>query len=133
MRFLENVRLLYEEMRRAVATTDWIADNWKMRAGSRKDVSPELKDGLSAYAYEQEDAERVMAEHWSLQWGSVRNLAERCLEKNGGLNIRLSEVSTYFSNDEGDDIDVDDPESGRQPEPITIEITVHSEDYEEVE
>ena len=118
-------------MRRAIATTKWIANNWKTRASTRKNVSTELKDGLSAYACEQEDAECVVAEQWSMQWAAVRNVAKRCLEKNGEFDIRLGDVSTYFSNDEGDDVDVDDPEQGREPEPVTIEITVRCEEYEE--
>ena len=125
LRYLENIRLLYEEMRRAVVTTKWIAGQWESRATARKDVSAELGDGLSAYAREQADAEYVLAEHWSLKWLAVQGVAEQCLTQSGGLDIRMGE--SYFSNDDDDDVDDDDPNTTRQPEPITVEITLDTE------
>ena len=113
-------------MRRATVTTDWIAKRWEARAKVARDVSKELQDGLAAYALEQAGAERKMSAHWTSRWSFIQEMAERCLACEGALGIRVEEGSSYFSNDDTEDIDVDNPEAGmgRQAEPITIEITV---------
>ena len=43
---------MFEEMRRAVATTRWIASQWETWAKVRNNMSEELADGLGTYAYE---------------------------------------------------------------------------------
>lgn len=127
MRFLENIRLIYEEMRRAIETTTWIADNWENKAKTVGNVSTELKDGLLAYALEQAGAERALAAHWSAQWSVVRDLASGCLSLD-------EDQSSYFSNNDDEDIDIDDPDSTLRKEPVTIEITIERDTvHDEIE
>lgn len=133
LRFLENIRLLEEEMRRAIVTTEWIANKWDARAIARSAVSAELLDGLSAYAREQAAGERGLALHWSSQWKLVRDLAGRRLTQNERLEIRMGEGDTYFSNDDNNDVDVDDPNEMRTQEPVRLEISLDNEEAQEDE
>ncbi|KAG6849081.1 hypothetical protein H0H93_011467 [Arthromyces matolae] len=52
-RAVEEVKLLKEEMRRAVVTLQWQADQWKQRASGRTSADSALSEGLLAYASEQ--------------------------------------------------------------------------------
>ena len=130
LQFLENIRLLYEEMRRAIATTTWIADNWGKKAKARENVSAELKDGLSAYAHEQASAENTLAAQWAKQWALVQDLASGCLSMEE-LTVRMGQSSTYFSNDDDEDVDLDDPNTQRREEPATIEITIQNNNVQD--
>ena len=122
-------------MRRAKVTTDWIAGRWETRAKVARDVSKELQDGLAAYALEQAGGERKMSAQWASQWSFIQEMAERCLASEGGLEVRVEEGSTYFSNDDTEDIDIDSPDAGtgRRAEPITIEITVEDDNQDDNE
>ena len=97
-------------MRRAIATTCWIASQWEIRAKLRRDVSDELEDGLAAYAYEHADLERTMASRWEKKWHTVRQVARKCISDHNEYQVKLTDEGTYFSNDDQEDIDVDDPD-----------------------
>ena len=97
-------------MRRAIATTCWIASQWDTRAKLQGDVSEELADGLSAYAYEHAELERMMASLWEKKWHLVRQVAKRCISDHEEYQLRLTDEGTYFSNNDQEDIDVDDPD-----------------------
>ena len=102
-------------MRRVLVTTCSIASQWDACAKLRGDVSEELADGLAAYAYEHADLERVMASRWEKKWNIVRQVARKCISDHEEYQLRLTDEGTYFSNDEQQDIDVDDPDPALPP------------------
>ena len=110
-RYWENICLVYEEMRRAIATTLWIASQWDNRAKLRHGVSAELADGLAAYAYEHAALERAMATRWEKKWRVVQQVAKRCIADHEEYQLRMTDQGTYFSNNDQEDVDMDDPDS----------------------
>lgn len=97
-------------MRRAAVTTVWIASQWEARATLRDDVSEELADGLAAYAHEHAALERAMAARWEKKWNLVRQVARRCISDHEDYQLRMTDQGNYFSNNDQEDIDVDDPD-----------------------
>ena len=91
-------------------TTLWIASQWDKRAKLRHDVSAELADGLAAYAYEQAALERAMAARWEKKWKVVQQVARRCISDHEDYQLRMTDQGTYFSNDDQEDVDIDDPD-----------------------
>ncbi|KAJ7180060.1 hypothetical protein C8R43DRAFT_871124 [Mycena crocata] len=79
-RWREELILLDEEMRRVLVYCEWKAHWWRDRRVPRTGISPELKEGLCAYALEQEARERWWAEKWAAKWAAVRARAKRALE-----------------------------------------------------
>ncbi|KAL0568415.1 hypothetical protein V5O48_013569 [Marasmius crinis-equi] len=75
----EELRLVEEEMRRAIAYCHYQAGWWTGQIGRREAVSPWLKEGLEAYAKEQCDIELSRALHWSGRWASIRARAKEIL------------------------------------------------------
>ncbi|KAL0948665.1 hypothetical protein HGRIS_010468 [Hohenbuehelia grisea] len=71
-RWLEEVELLEEEMRRSLASTEWLAEWWEAQVCRRSLVEGPLLDGLRAYAHEQAYSERRLAASWADRWASVR-------------------------------------------------------------
>jgi len=60
-RWEEEVVLLDEEMRCVLVFCEWKQAWWKQQIASRLEVSPELADGLSAYAHKQAAMEAGIA------------------------------------------------------------------------
>ncbi|KAJ7483687.1 hypothetical protein B0H11DRAFT_1659119, partial [Mycena galericulata] len=72
-RWHEDVVLVAEEMRRTIEYGYWSAAEWLTqippRAGA---VTPEVEDGLKAYALEQADREVRMCEGLKDKWAAIR-------------------------------------------------------------
>ena len=109
-RYWENICLVHEEMRRAVVTTYWIASQWDVRAKLRGDVSIELAEGLAAYAYEHAALERVMAGRWEKKWKLAQEVARRTIADHKEYQLKMTDEGNYFSNEDPEDIDLDDPD-----------------------
>ena len=67
-RWQEEVILLSEEMRRAVVDMEWRAQQWTNRVNARPNVSPDLLQGLMAYAYKQADIQTRLAASYAKKW-----------------------------------------------------------------
>ncbi|KAF8200630.1 hypothetical protein K438DRAFT_1514981, partial [Mycena galopus ATCC 62051] len=71
-RWREELTLLEEEMRCVLQFCVWKAEWWDERREARAWVSPELAEGLQAYATEQAARERYWAASWQAKWAVVR-------------------------------------------------------------
>ncbi|KAF7790585.1 hypothetical protein EIP86_001541 [Pleurotus ostreatoroseus] len=79
-RWIEEVALLWEEMRRAVCYCRWLAAWWERQSENRTTVTPELREGLAAYAKKQATSERLLAQRWDAKFAPVRQRAEEFLK-----------------------------------------------------
>ncbi|KAF7971009.1 hypothetical protein HWV62_22275 [Athelia sp. TMB] len=75
MSWYDDVRLLVEEMRRVEAATLYIASRWISQANLRVSESPELQEGLAAYALRHADMEERLANKWVAQWQLAKERA----------------------------------------------------------
>ncbi|KAJ7310802.1 hypothetical protein DFH08DRAFT_655482, partial [Mycena albidolilacea] len=64
--------LLEEEMQRVLEFCAWKAHWWDDRAEARSNVTPELAEGLRAYALAQAARERAWELDWRNKWAAVR-------------------------------------------------------------
>lgn len=111
-RMSEEVRLLKEEMRRALAFLDWKANWWKERQHVRQGESKSMVEAVTSYATSQERNQRLLA-------ANFRKLWEDPFRKN-----------TADDRDEDGEDDDDDDESGGEDE---NEAEDEDEDEEEDE
>lgn len=73
MRWMEETKLLKEKMRRVLAYFDSKATWWTDRiSAEERQVSPELSEGLRAYAESQAQLQRDLAEKFAAQWAPIR-------------------------------------------------------------
>ncbi|KZP03688.1 hypothetical protein FIBSPDRAFT_915265 [Athelia psychrophila] len=68
MRWSEEVLLIREEMRRVLTFLCWHADWWAEQAKCRSDLSPEDREGISAYTNKQANIRRSMAACFDYIW-----------------------------------------------------------------
>ncbi|KAG6822622.1 hypothetical protein H0H92_013149, partial [Tricholoma furcatifolium] len=99
-RWREEVILVEEEMRRALAYTLWRVEWWKAQAEKRTDVSPMLREGLIGYAAEQAETERVRASTWEMRWAPVRQRASEALQDQ--LTV-FNDIEIELENEEEDE------------------------------
>ncbi|KAJ7494558.1 hypothetical protein B0H11DRAFT_1716969 [Mycena galericulata] len=76
-RWQEEVILLEEEMRRVLEFCAWKARWWDQRVApargeGRAPITPELAEGLRAYALAQAARERAWGQVWTAKWAAVR-------------------------------------------------------------
>ncbi|KAL0575107.1 hypothetical protein V5O48_006857 [Marasmius crinis-equi] len=76
----EELRLVEEEMRRAIQYCHFQAGWWTAQIGRRGDVSPWLGEGLIAYAREHSEIEVCQAMRWGTRWAPVRARAKEILD-----------------------------------------------------
>ncbi|KAF4586545.1 hypothetical protein EYR38_010824 [Pleurotus pulmonarius] len=78
-RWREEVLLLEEEMRRAIAYCQWKASYWANAETSRENVTTQedfvLREGVRAYARRQAEYERRRALQWEDKWRAIRERA----------------------------------------------------------
>lgn len=102
-------------MRCSIQYCDWQAEWWLTRRTERMDVSPELREGLAAYAESHADFERGLAQRWRLKWAKVQTRALMFLE---GTHLRgissLYETPTALASEI----------SAEEPEEFTVELDV---------
>jgi hypothetical protein len=65
------VQLVAEEMRRVLAFLEWKAAWWMEREEKHLDVSPDIADGISAYAAKQAHINRALADCFKRRWSSA--------------------------------------------------------------
>ncbi|KAF7796181.1 hypothetical protein EIP86_007355 [Pleurotus ostreatoroseus] len=78
--WIEEVALIWEEMRRSVHYCRWLAEWWEEQASRRTGVSGVLAEGLTAFARKQAAAERALAQRWETKFMPVRQRAEEFLK-----------------------------------------------------
>ncbi|KAF9018828.1 hypothetical protein BDZ89DRAFT_959732 [Hymenopellis radicata] len=71
LRWQEEVELLLEEMRRVVEFHRWSGSCWRARVNARGNVSPELRQGISAFAREQAARQTDLADGLERKWAAV--------------------------------------------------------------
>ncbi|KAG7087391.1 hypothetical protein E1B28_013362 [Marasmius oreades] len=71
----EELRLVEEEMHRSIEYCYYVASWWERQIG-RRDVSPFLQEGLTAYAKEHAHVERNRGRHWAQLWHPIRERAK---------------------------------------------------------
>ncbi|KAK0421579.1 hypothetical protein EV421DRAFT_1747354, partial [Armillaria borealis] len=76
LRWEEEIQLLDEEMRRVISFADWKARWWSERAKLRPDASPELQEGLKAFALEHTISEGCKKARIAEKWAPLRRLAQ---------------------------------------------------------
>lgn len=85
-RWTEEVELVQEEMRRTIESCRWKANWWRANAAVRRDITPELADGLAAYAFEHADLEERFAQDLERRWAVIRRRAQALIENDFELN-----------------------------------------------
>lgn len=67
-RWVEEILLLNEEMRRVISFLDWKAGWWLSQLDRRSDVRSDIASGLQAYAHRQADLMRGLAKSFASLW-----------------------------------------------------------------
>ncbi|KAJ7852029.1 hypothetical protein B0H14DRAFT_2581072 [Mycena olivaceomarginata] len=90
-RWVEEVQLLREEMKRVLRMLRWIQGQWQERAvDERADVTPELRAGLRTYAERQVYTHRKIAEAFHTGWSCLMASAvKRVVEQDGWVYREL--------------------------------------------
>lgn len=86
-RWEEEVILLVEEMRRVLAYGRWKAEWWRGKVGRRSNVSPEVLEGIDAYAEEHAARELRHVEYLDIAWKGLVGSAEGVLNRTGGEGV----------------------------------------------
>lgn len=71
LRWEEELALIPEEVRRTIEYFEWHATDWEKRAAARGDVTPQLREGLAAYAARQASLRRGYAQRCRTLWQKV--------------------------------------------------------------
>ncbi|KAJ7756679.1 hypothetical protein B0H16DRAFT_1314869 [Mycena metata] len=86
-RWHEDLVLVEEEMRRTIEFGKWSerrwlewAGAWTVMLGTTSEISPEVTEGVRAYALEQVDHERRTWEALEKDWGPLRRRAAKYLK-----------------------------------------------------
>ncbi|KAN0105342.1 hypothetical protein V8E52_011131 [Russula decolorans] len=69
-RWNEEVQLVKEEMRRVLAFLEWKAVWWTEEGGGKLGVTPDIADGIRAYAAKQASINRKLAQSFEMHWKS---------------------------------------------------------------
>ncbi|KAJ7126583.1 hypothetical protein C8R43DRAFT_1090313 [Mycena crocata] len=113
-RWREDLILLDEEMRRVLVFCEWKANWWRDRRFPRSGISSELREGLCAYALEQDAREHFWMEKWAEKWNAVRARAAGVLEDKVSdvtqevlIEVEVEDDVAYgeFSDDKEEDFD----------------------------
>lgn len=71
-RWSEEITLLLEEIRRVNAFLTHEANKWNKQTFARSVESPELAEGLTAYAYHQAHISIELCERFVKQWSNIQ-------------------------------------------------------------
>lgn len=97
MRWSEEVLILREEMQRTLTFFGWHADWWDSQAHRRFDLSPEVAEGLAAYAFKQAGIRRSLRSSfdqlWRQGWHSITHGVGA---DNAVLNLPSSHIITRY-------------------------------------
>jgi hypothetical protein len=85
-RWNEEVELVMEEMRRVLAFLEWKAAWWMKQGDTHLDVSPNIADGIRAYAAKQAHINRALGDSFRKRWNSTSKTSHRHQDQddNGG-------------------------------------------------
>jgi hypothetical protein len=89
-RWVEEVDILREEMKRVLRFLRWIQGEWRWREDQREDVEPQLAAGLKAYAQRQASVHRRIAEGFHSGWNvSVATAVRDVVRQDGTVYCDL--------------------------------------------
>ncbi|KAJ7038468.1 hypothetical protein C8F04DRAFT_951149 [Mycena alexandri] len=89
-RWVEEVQLLREEMKRVLQMLRWTQGEWGRRGGMRGRIDPELAGGLKAYARRQVYVHRRIAEAFHAGWNcSLASAVRQVMERDGVVHQEL--------------------------------------------
>lgn len=71
---------MYEEMRRTLEYCRWQSRWWGERAAERQGLSPDLQEGIAAYAWEHADLEQRFAQDLEGRWDVIRRRAKEFID-----------------------------------------------------
>ncbi|KAF7984577.1 hypothetical protein HWV62_13799 [Athelia sp. TMB] len=99
MRWSEEVLLLREEMRRVIAFLSWHADWWIRQGEGRTDIdlSPEVRQGLQAYAARQAAIRKSMATHFDSLWTTAWTKISEGEGHDSGILELEPEAASYIT------------------------------------
>jgi hypothetical protein len=113
-RWIEEVDLTCEEMRRILSYFVWRAEWWTRQGLLREDVEEEMQEALIAYSTEQSQMLLAMGEQFASQWypllvanGVVPEWPARFLVNREG-DCDMGEMDWVDEEEEGIDDDLDD-------------------------
>ncbi|KAF7377213.1 CxC2 domain-containing protein [Mycena sanguinolenta] len=114
-RWKEELILLEEEMRRVLQFCGWKKQWWQSRVNCERDVSPELREGLRAYALAQAARERSWEIDWETKWAAVRERAkavmrDHIIDVSALLPLEVELDEEMVEEDEYDDFDEEQDE-----------------------
>ncbi|KAK6997432.1 CxC2 domain-containing protein [Favolaschia claudopus] len=105
-RWQEEIVLLEEEMRRTVQYGVWMEAEWENRASARAVDSPELAEGLRAYAAEHAKRERRTRQKLTKDWTVLRSKAAAYLagshDVGGSIVVEVGGEDGDGDDEEGD-------------------------------
>lgn len=121
-RWTEEVLLIKEEMRRTLTFLQWRAGWWDSKPSEWVGVTPQLKEGLQAYAHRQAEQQRNLATHFRRLWDNpltdLGTASESHLtphtdtddgdRSNNGQNSNADNANDANDDDDNDDDDDDD-------------------------
>ncbi|KAJ7816808.1 hypothetical protein B0H13DRAFT_1923357 [Mycena leptocephala] len=91
-RWVEEVDILREEMKRVLRFLRWIQVEWRRRAELREDIDPQLAAGLKAYALRQVAVHRRIAAGFHVGWNvSVATAVRDVVRQDGTVYRELLE------------------------------------------
>jgi hypothetical protein len=91
-RWVEEVDILREEMKRVLRFLRWIQVEWRRRAELREDIDPQLAAGLKAYALRQVAVHRRIAAGFHAGWNvSVATAVRDVVRQDGTVYRELLE------------------------------------------
>ncbi|KAJ7604088.1 hypothetical protein FB45DRAFT_983874 [Roridomyces roridus] len=108
-RFVEEVRLLREEMRRTIAFSQTEGEIWDgLGREEWSDTTPELAEGRRAYAAEQAGTERIRCRVLEANWAGILAKAEEFL---AGRTVESSTGIVSLEIELGDELDQEEEEA----------------------
>ncbi|KAJ7201941.1 hypothetical protein B0H12DRAFT_1063385 [Mycena haematopus] len=108
-RWVEEVQLLREEMKRVLRMLRWTQQEWQGRVDGRDSIDTELRAGLAAYAQRQVYVHRQIAEAFERGWScSMASAVRQVMERDGHIYRELLHGSGV---DQAPDLGLGDVES----------------------
>jgi hypothetical protein len=94
MRWSEEVLLLREEMRRILAFFDWHAGWWEARRALHENLTPQMAEGMNAYACKQAQLRRSLRTSFNHLWRSSEQLISLGIGADNDI-LDLREAATW--------------------------------------
>lgn len=94
MRWSEEVLLLREEMRRVLAFFDWHASWWEGRAALHENLTPQMAEGMNAYARKQAHLRRSLRTSFNHLWRCSEQLISLGIGADNDI-LDLREAATW--------------------------------------